>query len=613
MPLAGAGREPRAPHARAEVPVTGVRDRGATAQQRGDPLSIVRRALLLGRTPIGGVLVIALLLRLTGLTWGLPASDGWDDDGVAPRDFLVGALFTYWSGHHYTYPPLQLVILTVVSAPIWTIALLRAPSLSQDSVIGSFIQVPTMTALAMVARATTVTLSLGLLWNVAKIGEDLGGSKRAGAWTAAACAANVVFTYYSQTSNLDVPYLFWAVLALREFVHSMVHGGPFRLRRVPVLAALAVATKDQAYALFLLGIPLATAAWLVIDRDARLRRWEILQKLTVGSALGVALLLIVDGAVVNSSGFAARISLLLGAASQDHAYYATSWTGRLHAAYDSVFAFDQYFPWVFAPFVLVGMILALREPNRARRAAGLVPLFFAVSFTVAFNMTARRTEHRFLLPQMMMWSLYAGRAFDALHARLGALSGWRAWLPWLVAVPCFSSALFRCAAVDVAMVFDPRYDSERWMHAHVRNGDQIEVYGNNVHLPRLPSGAVVERVDPAPLGGRNPLPGVVEVSDRFSDVEARRPLFIVVSEFWATKYLTDAAVMETGGHILSPEEAKLRADVDSRTYFRALRDGRLGYRLAHLSRWDSPVWPRVDIHESLTRDIWIFERKESLR
>jgi hypothetical protein len=566
---------------------------------------VTSRLRALWRTPLGGVLAVALLLRLAGLTWGLPASDGWDDDGVAPRDFLGGVLMTYWPGHHYIYPPLQLIVLTVVSTPAWIAALLRAPSLGQDALIRTFIQVPTMTALAFAARATTAVFSLGLLWNVAKIAEDLRGSRRAGAWAAAVCGANVVFTYYSQTTNLEVPYLFWAVLALRALIRGIARRDPLLLRSVPVLAALAVATKDQAYALFLLGVPLASAAWLLIDPDARPRAGAIFKQLATGSAVGVALLLVIDGAVTNPTGFSERIKLLLGSASQDHAYYAKTWVGRGHALHDSLLVFNEYYPWAFAPLVPLGVLVALRTPDRARRAAGLVPLLFAVSFTVAFNMAARRTERRFVLPQMLMWGIYAALAFDALHAHLGRA---HAWAPWILAAPCFAAALFRCAAVDVAMIFDPRYDAEAWMRAHVRPGDRIEVYGNNVHLPRFPSGAIIQRVDPTPLEGRNPLPDVLEVSDRLSNVEARQPRFIVVSDFWAERYLVDRTDLEKDGYVLTPEGSNLLKDTDSRSYFHALRDGYAGYEWAHRSTWESRIWPRVDIHASLTREVWIFQR-----
>ena len=50
------------------------------------------RALL--RHPLFWILLAAMGLRLAGLFWGLPASDGWDDDGFAPRNFLTALALT---------------------------------------------------------------------------------------------------------------------------------------------------------------------------------------------------------------------------------------------------------------------------------------------------------------------------------------------------------------------------------------------------------------------------------------------------------------------------------------------------------------------------------------
>jgi hypothetical protein len=565
--------------------------------------SLAESASALGRTPLGKILAAALVVRLFGLGWGLPASDGWDDDGVAPRDFLVGVIQTYWPGQHYTYPPLHLLILTVLSAPVWIAGLARSPALDPHTVIHTFIQVPTMTALALVARATSIAMSLGLLWNMAKIGERLGGSARAGVWVAAACAANSALTYYSQTTNLDLPYLFWSVLALRWLVEGVATRQARLLRRVPVFAALAVATKDQAYALFLLGAPLTLGAWGALDPWARTNAVAISRELLVGLLIAVLLLLVVDGALTNPSGFAERLRFLLGSASQDHAYYAKTWQGRERAFVDSITALPHYYPWIFAPIVAAGIAVAGASRDSARRTAGLAPLFVALSFTLAFNVAARRTEHRFVLPQSVIWGLYAGLAFDALERRSA-----RRMAPvfWAVAVPCFAVAIFGCVSVDAAMVLDPRYDAEAWMRDHIREGDTVEVYGNDVHLPRFPAAAALTRVDPSPLETRNPMPGLAEVRDRYSAVDARRPRYIVAPESWLSKYLHPGT--PENGYVMSAAERTIATDVDSAEYFRALTEGRTRYRWAHASSWASRLWPRLDIHGSLAREIWIFER-----
>ena len=85
--------------------------------------------------PRGWILVAFVLINLPGLGWGLPASDGWDNDGIAPRDFLAGLVETFTPGHFYQYPPVQLIVLGVLTLPITVVGLLRASSLSPPDVI----------------------------------------------------------------------------------------------------------------------------------------------------------------------------------------------------------------------------------------------------------------------------------------------------------------------------------------------------------------------------------------------------------------------------------------------------------------------------------------------
>jgi hypothetical protein len=315
--------------------------------------------------------------------------------------------------------------------------------------------------------------------------------------------------------------------------------------------------------------------------------------------------LAVDGAIVNPPGFAARLWFLLGTASQDHAMYAADAAGYAHVARDAALAFGRAFPWEMAPFVALGVVVACRARDRAVRAAGLLPALVALSFTVAFDLTARRTEDRFVLPQLVMCGLYAGLGVDALQSWLGPKR-----VAVLVAVTAlaFVPAAFRCAAVDAAMLLDPRYDAERWLREHVAPGDKLEVYDNNVHLPRLPADVVADRVDATAPETRSPMPGVTEVQDRFSNVAARDPRWIVVSQFWAYKYLLEPQVLVDLGRVPSPRQEAARLDREAVDYFRALRDERAGYRRVHVAAPSSGLWPVVDIHASLDRELWIYER-----
>jgi hypothetical protein len=116
------------------------------------------------------------------------------------------------------------------------------------------------------------------------------------------------------------------------------------------------------------------------------------------------------------------------------------------------------------------------------------------------------------------------------------------------------------------------------------------------------------RVEMTPLAGRNPLPGVAEIQARDSAVEARKPELIVASGFWMDNYVVPPVNVSVPGHVLTARQVEFVRDTDTRDYFRALQAGQLGYRVAHRSTFDSRFWPRVEIHESLAEDIWIFER-----
>jgi len=172
-----------------------------------------------------------------------------------------------------------------------------------------------------------------------------------------------------------------------------------------------------------------------------------------------------------------------------------------------------------------------------------------------------------------------------------------------------AASTFRAAGVDAVLLGDPRYDAEAFLRAHVAPGESIETYGRNVYLPRFPAGVEVLRVDPDPVSGRSPLPGVVERQDAWEDLPRRRPKWIAVSRAWAWRYLEDPDV-PTGDGRAVPRARTLGVDAASCRYFRALLRGELGYRVAHTSAWQSRLFPPVHIHASTGETVWVLERDD---
>lgn len=553
------------------------------------------------RSPLGWILLVVALLHVPGITWGLPASDGWDNDGVAPRDFLAGLVETFTPGHFYTYPPVHLVILGVASVPTVAVALLRAASVSQADIVNEILQVPYMTVIAVIARTVTMLMSLGIVIHLSTAARAVFG-RRASYLVALMVGVNATFAYYAQTTNLDVPYLFWATWSLSTLMRAMTRYEPRRVVRAVILAVLAVGTKDQAYAMFVL-VPVPVLAWILTDHALRGHRHLWWRAIACALPIAFVTLLVADAIVLNPSGFLARLHFLTGPASRDFAHYSADAAGRWLVIQDVFSRFDQYYPaWVLA-FVVFGVGASVVSK---RRAIAILPLVAAVSFTLFFNCVARRTEGRFLLPQMLIFGFYAGLGLDALGRLLESRSR-----PLRMIAPALSGAtaascIFMCATVNANMVLDPRYDAEAWLRQHVAPDAPIETYGLNVYLPRFSPTARVSRV--GPKRGRNPMPGVVEVQDAFGNAEARGARFLVVSEGWVWRYLLDPKMKWEPGRILPPTQVSTGSDPDGSQFFQSLVRGQLRYRQVHASKWSSDFWPRLDIHASTAREIWIFER-----
>src|SRR5580658_5737715 len=102
------------------------------------------------------VLAGAASLFVAGLGWGLPASDTWDNDGVAPRDFLVTVAETFDKGSfdvaYLHLAPVHPLLLALVTLPITLVAALASHGTTPAAIVHEIVQARYMTAIAWVAR-----------------------------------------------------------------------------------------------------------------------------------------------------------------------------------------------------------------------------------------------------------------------------------------------------------------------------------------------------------------------------------------------------------------------------------------------------------------------------
>lgn len=568
---------------------------GSRALEYAARLSTSERFVLLG----------VATLHVVAIGWGLPSSDGWDVDGIAPRDFLPGVVKTFTPHEYFTYPPLHLLLLTFLSLPITVVELGRAPSLAPADLVHTFLATDVMTAFALIARLVSFLMSLGVVLAMGSLAKSIFQAPSARAWAMAVAGVEVAGTYYAHTTNLDMPAFFWSSLALVSLVDALSSDAPKRLRRVAILAACAIATKDQAYAVFALTLPIVIAAWFFVS--TKQRRLEIAREALVCAGLAIGLVLLFDGAVWNPSGFVARLHFLTGSASQDYALHSNDWPGRLSAFEDAVTFLPNHYPTAVVPLFAMGLLIAVEKRRGRGRIIALVPLLGILSFTLCFNLVARRIEERFMLPQMQLLAVYAG-GLGVVSARL---EGRRVARSLLLAGATLVVALgARMSATVLAnMIGDARYDAERFLRENVKRGELVEVYGSNPYLPRFPSWMTVERVDEKPVKARNPMPGIIEREARPSAIDERRPLWLIVGAGHAWRYLQPERGPQNGRILAKAQQVNLD-DVDTREYIRALFAGRTSYEKVYVAHYEgSALFPPHPLHGSLATDMFVFKRR----
>lgn len=553
-----------------------------------------------------------VLTQLLTIAWDLPGSHGWENDGVAPRDLFAGIANNLTPGHGHQYPLLHCLLLGLLSLPVLVAAALGGP-LTSGAIRERVLSVPCMTGISLIAKATAIAMACVALLVLSRLVRRTVGA-RAARFTALFVATNLTFAFYGRVSNLDVPYLTWSLLALNAALDVIEHGGPAPYRRFALLAAAAVATKDQAYACFVL----VGAIYLVLLplTGAAERRTESLLSLGKGLAWGALGYGLMSGALLNPTGFLARIALLSGPASQGWRGYERGASGLFANVRDALAAEPVYY-WPLAALAVawLGVIVAaLAPPGReplARRAPRLLAFVAGLSSFLFFTLPVARDEPRFILPLGLMLAAYGGIGSDFLLtladrtpvARpLGAVLG----LGLAVAL-AFSG--WKSFAVHLTQLGDARHAVSEWL-GRVPRGTTVETYGLTVYAPHFDVGPNapyrVRRVGATRPKARNPLVGVDEVQGEIAAVDERKPDVIVISEGFANAYLVRK---RTGGRALSSVIEERQSDRRTQRFVeQAVTDKLAGYRPVFVARPDFPGWARafglapVPIHS--TTGLW---------
>jgi hypothetical protein len=387
------------------------------------------------------LLIAGFALNLVPLWWGLPGYPTWAPDELQATAVLHPGQWPL------KYPPFHRQLLTPILRPLD--AALRATGMETEFVARIAI-------LQAVARAVSLLMGTALIWLTYRYGRLL-VDRRSALLGAAVVAFSPPFVYYAKTANLDTPYVFWFTVSLIFLLRAALDGRMRDHLLFGVAAALAVATKDQAYALYLAApLPLILGHWRrrsPADGVGPLRRLLAYRGLWAAIAAGAVVLIAIFRLPFELDRFLEHVRLITGPKSAGFRTFEPTWVGHAQMLGRAVsnFGFALGLPWLVA--FVVGGLLALRERRRAWLVASVGAL--GIGYYLGFVGVIGYHYVRFFLPLVVLaapiaaWGLM--QALDRPR--------WRRAVPVLIALALLFQVV-RAVSVDAAMLRDSRRAAE---------------------------------------------------------------------------------------------------------------------------------------------------------
>ncbi|HYC56337.1 MAG TPA: glycosyltransferase family 39 protein [Candidatus Binatia bacterium] len=559
------------------------------------------------------VLLVSLFVYTRALQWGLPTSDDtWAADAIRPsaplgvlyHNFVSGGWNSGW--FWFKYPPFHAFLLAVFYAPYmaWVWISGGISGFAADYPFGLDDPTSVMSTLALIGRSITAAMGAGsVLLAYACVVRSHGR-------LAATCAAFVTalcypMVFYSQTTNVEVPFLFWMMLALLAAIRL---GEGDERRRWWVLlglgAALSVSTKELAAGAFV-GLPVVLIGVFVAHSRPPMS-W--LRGGLIAAGVFVASMVLANNILFNPLGFIHRIRFLTQTLPPEITvkYAPYTFPVDLGSARDTGAELAQLslagrrilesLGWPTLLLSLAGLVLAVKK----RPAWTLLLLAAAATYYVVSVRAMMSLSLRYLLPITVMAAMLAGLAIARL-LQPGAGIAWRR--------PVGALALLFVAAygwdVNRMMRADGRYDAENWLRQQVAPSERVEVYQDPTYLPRFPQWAEVQTVD---FDARN-----------IEEFRKRQPDFVVLSSAGlsgvSVQYKQDWQASEDVGEGFTPAKTSTggvvmsyRKDANDQ-FLAALGSGSLGYEEA--ARFTVRPWIPRTLIQSLNPEIIIYRRSGS--
>ncbi|MBN2080130.1 MAG: glycosyltransferase family 39 protein [Spirochaetes bacterium] len=554
----------------------------------------------IGKISGGGialVLLFSVVLFSVGILWGLPNDETWCPDSLAPFHPLFGLSTLFSFGYFNKYPLVHQVILALCNLPVVIMAVINSnmmDGLNLHRLLLTIRSTPYATALIVIDRFVSVFMGAGIVFMVFRSAKELFG-RRAALLASIIVSTNAILNFHSHVAKVDVPYLFWSMLALYSLI-IITRGGTARDHVIcAVLICLSFGTKDQAYAIFVIPLVFYFLVYPVRYGKPVQKLRDVIMSKRMGAFVLAFIIgtLVVENVFLNSRGFLMRMAFLLGEGGARSISFSNDIHGVAMLFVQTVHQMMMYGMGV--PFFLAGiagvviMFVAMRD-TREKRARAIIFLLALISYYLFFVQVVRQGVYRFNLPLTVFLSVYAGYFFDLVirfvEERYGARRRILAYALFLVMA---IHPLYLTTSINANFLMDLRYRAEEWMERYIPAGSIIEYYSYRHYLPRFPDGARTYRV-----------------KENLSRIEERRPDYIALTSSYYYRFLWSEELRLPKGMVVP--ERFIRLARENRSYFMDLFGNRTAYRPVQIFKNHIPFFHDLTLLRIIPDHIVIFKR-----
>lgn len=544
------------------------------------------------------LLAASAILFIWGAGWGLPNSESWLSDSLAPWHPLIGLSKGFSFGYYNKYPFGHLALLSLLNLPVVIVALVQSNPFEGMEIFRflSLIRTPEYaTWLIIIDRSVSIVMGTLSVYLTFLITRRL-FSREAGLLAALLLPLNPVFNFYSHVAKVEVPYIFWALVAIWFLIKALDTDE----RKYYIYTALSVVmsfgAKDQGYAFFVVPLLFYVGIRpLMVMKDRPVIRRLFNSNTLIFLLVFITATVVVQNLFFNWEGFIERVEALTGWNYKRSVSYTSTLQGYFMLIVDSFRSLlrDHL---TLLPFMalITGFILAVFKSLRDKKswhemALMLLPFIASLSYFLFFHAIVKQSSNRFVLPYAVLMLPFAGYLLNELLQRLPHRA-LRALLMFLI----IAWPLYESVSINLSMANDLRYEVEEWLEDRMKQGKVIEYYSYLHYLPRFPDGVESYRV-----------------RETIGDIEDRKPDYIVLTSHYYERFRFKGEVHNADGRVtVTPKQQQFLATGFPDFFDRLFADETEYYLLKRFDRKER--WYReAEIAHISPRHIMIYARRDS--